>query len=124
VFTSQQAYEAIGRAHETKSEPIVGIADLLRDYAEKSEALYAAGAGIRSRIDAVDKRLDEDYHVNSLGELQRNAQDYDRLCGERQAAAYAVVKFTQQMLRWGVVTAEALKPVLEGTPFANLTEDK
>lgn len=72
-------------APETGLQIILWDAQSELKYTEKqlrSDAEY-----IIRKMQAVIVNLDEGYHVNSLGELQGSAQNFDRLCAAREMQA-------------------------------------
>ncbi len=53
-----------------------------RDSVEQE--LRSDALNLERRIKGVLYKLDRDFHINSLGELQRTADDFDRNCARRQ----------------------------------------
>lgn len=117
MFTTKQAY---GIDHDRASDAEQILVDALREYAQKSADLLSKAAQVRDTVDRVERYLAEDYNVNSLGELQGRASDFDRLCSERQAAAAHVTKLAWQLKTLGVLTEDRMDAILSSTPFARV----
>lgn len=121
MFTTKQAY---GIDHDHLNEAETYLVDAIREYTQKSEDLRGHVNSVRRVCDHVDTNLDHDYNMNSLGELQSRASDFDRLCTERQAAAQAVTKLAWQLKRLGVLSEERMDFILDQTPFARKDADR
>lgn len=56
-------------------------------FSDANEQLVALAVNMTAKLDRVVAAVQEGRHVNSLGELQGSASDFDRLCALRERAA-------------------------------------
>lgn len=82
------------------------LADVIRTWearlASKEDALRSAAQTIQGRLNSTITGLDNDRHINSLGELQSTALSFDMLCAEREQILEMLVT-----LRWAAQIDEA-----------------
>lgn len=114
MMTTREAY-AIDHDHHSDAESY--LVEAIREYAQKCEDLRSRVAEVRRVCDHVDEYLEHDHQLNSLGELQSRAADFDRLCTERHNAGQAVTKLAWQLVRLGALTEARMDAILTGTPF-------
>ena len=67
---------------ETAGEKIAEKINLDRKRVE--ESLVSTAVGIINDMELLLKHLEDDTHINSLGELQARGSELDRLCGMRE----------------------------------------
>ena len=67
------------------------VYDTERKFAQKSADLKSAAEYMIRKLERVIREIDADYHVNSLGELQGSAPQFDILCAERENLANTLV---------------------------------
>lgn len=65
---------------------VTALAEAVTKVTTQEELLKRLGVHIRSTTERVDERLADGQNVNSLGELQRTAIEYDQACVLRQEA--------------------------------------
>lgn len=107
MYTTKQAYRT---EHNMDDRTEVVLVEALRTYARKSEELLAKAEQVRHAADRTERLVEADLHVNSLGELQSTAREFERLCTEREVAGDAV-----RQLSWAV--GDRAEVLLKGTPF-------
>lgn len=129
MFTTKNAYEKTAAIQQAKDEGasteqervMLDLMDRLRDYGHANENLASELEYTTRTLDSVWERLDEDYQVNSLGELQSSAHDFDRACWARDEAAKNVKRAAHLAWRSGVLDEGQVQSMLDGTPFAHVS---
>lgn len=114
MFTKKQAYEI---NHDRHNDAETYIVESIREYAQKSDDLRGRVNEVRRVCDHVDAYLSHDHQLNSLGELQSRAADFDRLCTERHNAGQHVTKLAWQLVRVGAISEGRMDELFIGTPF-------
>jgi hypothetical protein len=80
----------------------------LGEVATHSEALMKVACRVEELGQRVRSYLDERRHVNSLGELQGTALDFDRLCALRESAIESYVRARHYVVRGGRLHEDAI----------------